>query len=51
MEKEGWEEVLKAAPVQDVVAAIEKDGFDFSPYMDDEGFFTREWGEVGAEMV
>ena len=48
VEKEGWEEVLKAAPAQDVVAAIEKDGFDFSPYTDDEGFFTRGWGEVGA---
>ena len=48
VEKEGWEEVLKAAPAQDVVAAIEKDGFDFSPYTDDEGFFTGGWGEVGA---
>ena len=43
-----WEEVLKAAPAQDVVAAIENDGFDFSPYTDDEGFFTRGWGEAGA---
>jgi len=48
VEKEGWEEVLKAAPAQDVVAAIEKDGFDFAPYTDDEGFFTKGWGEVGA---
>ena len=29
VEKEGGEEVLKAAPAQDVVGAIEKDGFDF----------------------
>ena len=47
MEKEGWKEVLKAARVDDVVAAIEKDGFDYSLYMDYEGFFTRGW-EVGA---
>ena len=40
--------MLKAGLVQDVVAAIEKNGFDFSPYTDDEGFFTRGWGEVGA---
>ncbi|PUU75239.1 Alpha/Beta hydrolase protein [Tuber borchii] len=32
VEKEGWEEVLKAAPAQDVVPAIEKDEFNFSPY-------------------
>ena len=36
-----WEEVRKAAPAQDVAAAIEKDGFGFSPYTEDEGFFTR----------
>ena len=48
VEKEGWEEVLKAALAQDVVAAIEKDGFDLPPYTDDEGFFARGWGEVGA---
>ena len=43
VEKEGWEEVPKASPAQDFVAAMEKDGFDFSPYTDDEGFFTRGW--------
>ena len=42
--------MLRAAPTQDIVAAIEKDGFDFLPYTesDDEGFFTRGWGDVGA---
>ncbi|RPA97433.1 alpha/beta-hydrolase [Choiromyces venosus 120613-1] len=48
VEKEGWEEVLKTASAQDVVAAIEKDGFDFLPLTDDGGFFTKGWGEIGA---
>ncbi|KAG0130645.1 Alpha/Beta hydrolase protein [Tuber indicum] len=48
VEKEGWEEVLKTAPAQDIVAAIEKDGLDFLPLTDNDAFFTKGWGEVGT---
>ncbi|PUU73335.1 Alpha/Beta hydrolase protein [Tuber borchii] len=48
VEKEGLEEVLKAAPAQDVVGAIEKGGFDFSQYTDDEGFSRGGGGRQGS---
>ncbi|PWW80865.1 alpha/beta-hydrolase [Tuber magnatum] len=50
VEKEGWEGVPKTAPARDVVAAIEKDGFDFLPLTEDGGYFTKGWGEAGAAV-